>query len=222
MRFVLIGASPLALATAKVLLRADHEVVIIEEKQEKIDALGDELDCGMMCGDGSRPAVLKEVSPENTDVLFCLSDSDQDNIIASLVGKTLDFPRIVTKIEDPEFETVCTELGLEDVIVPDRQVGEVLADLAEGGEAAGLTAAVEGDVRFYSISVNDGRAGAVHKLDLPEDTRALVVTREGESHLIGDETELQDGDDVLLITHKKHIQDLSEQFGSQIDDADDA
>ena len=97
MRTVFIGASEVGIETAKALLKKGHEVVIIETDKAKIDELSGELDCSFLHGDGSRPAVLREVNPEQTDMLFCLTDSDQANVIASLVGRSLAFkylPRV--------------------------------------------------------------------------------------------------------------------------------
>jgi trk system potassium uptake protein TrkA len=103
-------------------------VVIIEQDKERIDALTEEIDCGFLHGDGSKPAILREADPEGTQVLFALTGNDQANILASLVGRSLGFKRVVTKIEDPELEHICKELGLEDVIVPSRTIGRFLAE----------------------------------------------------------------------------------------------
>ena len=124
MRAIFVGASPLTVMAARRLLKGGHDVVIIEEDKERISTLSETLDCGFIHGDGSRPAVLEELSPGESDMLFCLSSEDQDNIIASLVAQTMDFKRVITKIEDPDFQVICTKLGLDDVIVPDRDVGE--------------------------------------------------------------------------------------------------
>ena len=128
MRAVFIGAGSLAVVTAKLIRERGEEVVIIEQDKERIDALADELDCGFLHGDGSKPAMLREADPEHTDVLFALTGNDQANILASLVGRSLGFKRVVTKIDDDEFEHICKELGLEDVIVPTRTVGRYLAE----------------------------------------------------------------------------------------------
>ena len=128
MRAVFIGAGSLAMVTAKLIRERGEEVVIIEQDKERIDALADELDCGFLHGDGSKPAMLREANPEGTDVLFALTGNDQANILASLVGRSLGFKRVVTKIDDHEFEHICKELGLEDVIVPTRTVGRFLAE----------------------------------------------------------------------------------------------
>jgi len=107
MRAVFVGAGSLTVNTARQLLGRGHEVVIIEMDREVIDALGGELDCGFLHGDGAKPVVLQEADPEHTDYLFCFTGSDQTNIIASLVGQSLGFRAVVPKIEDPEFDHIC-------------------------------------------------------------------------------------------------------------------
>ena len=159
MRAIFVGASPLTVMAARRLLKGGHDVVIIEEDKERISTLSETLDCGFIHGDGSRPAVLEELSPGESDMLFCLSSEDQDNIIASLVAQTMDFRRVITKIEDPDFQVICTKLGLDDVIVPDRDVGERLADLVEGHDVADLSAAVESGIRFFHFVAREQDAG---------------------------------------------------------------
>ena len=93
MRVVFIGAGVLSVATARYLLKRGNEVVIIERDKSRIDELSQELDCGFLHGDGSKPALLREADPDHTHTLFCLTNSDQANIIASLVGRSLGFER---------------------------------------------------------------------------------------------------------------------------------
>lgn len=118
MRIAFVSASDESIRTAELLIKQGHAVIIIGRDQEKIEELSDELDCSFLHGDGSRPDILREVNPEQTDVLFCLSDDDKDNLIAALVGRSLGFKRCVTRIENPDLEDICRELGLENTIIP--------------------------------------------------------------------------------------------------------
>jgi trk system potassium uptake protein TrkA len=86
MRIVFSGAGPMSVITAQALIKQGHEVVIIEVDKEKIDRLSDELDCSFVHGDASKPGVLSQVNPKNCDFLFCLTDSDQANIIGAVDG----------------------------------------------------------------------------------------------------------------------------------------
>ena len=218
MRFVMVSASPLAVMTTRILTEDGHEVVIVERNADKIKELSEELDCGFVQGDGSCPAVLRDISPEKTQILFCLSSSDQDNIIASLVAKSLGFERIITKIEDPDFENVCQELGLEDIIVPHRRVAEDLSNMARGQENLDLSNVIKGGLRFFRFEVDSGDASAVGEIDLPENTKMIAVTRKNNSVVATPETKLKKGDDAVLVTTEELLHELEKRFGKNQDD----
>ena len=104
MRIVFVGASALTVMAARMMAERGYQIVVIDKDESRLLALGDTLDCGRISGDATRPIVLKEADPANTDFLFCLTGSDQANIIASLVGRSLGFQRVVTRIDDPDFQ----------------------------------------------------------------------------------------------------------------------
>jgi trk system potassium uptake protein TrkA len=131
MRLVFLGASALAVKATHELIEAGHEVVIIERDAGRIKELSGTLDCAFLQGDGSKPDVLKEADPGRTDILYCITSHDQTNIIASLIAKNLDIPRVVTMIEDEEFLPICEELGLKDTIIPLRTISRHLVGLTK-------------------------------------------------------------------------------------------
>lgn len=208
MRAVFIGASTLAVTTARYLLKRGHEVVLIERDKELIQELSLELDCGFLHGDGSKPAILREADPEHTDTLFCLTGSDQANIIASLIGRSLGFKRVVTKIDDAEFEHICLELGLEDTIIPARTIGRHLADLCEGRDPLELSTMIRDEARAYSFVVRSDQAGPLAELDLPEQTRVICVYRQDRFILPQAETQLKAEDEVVLLTQRDRLEAL--------------
>ncbi|HSO06494.1 MAG TPA: TrkA family potassium uptake protein [Pelomicrobium sp.] len=212
MRAVFIGASALAVMTARQLLEGDHEVVIVERDKERIDSLSEELDCGFLHGDGARPAILREADPEHTDFLFCLTGSDQANIIASLVGQSLGFGRVITQISNAELEHICLELGLEDTIIPSRTIASYLTDMAEERDPLEVSAMIRGDARVFAFVVESDQERPVTELDLPKEARVVCVYRGGKLLLPDEETRLKTDDEVILITHRDHIEALDERF----------
>jgi trk system potassium uptake protein len=213
MRVVFVGASSLAVMAAHILLHRGHEVVIIERDKAVIDALAEELDCGFLLGDGAKPALLREADPADTGILFCLTGNDQTNILASLVGRSLGFPRVVTRIEGEEFEHVCIELGLEDTIVPARAIGRHLADMVDGQSVLELSSMIKGEARVLSFAVRAEDEGTIADLQLPVTARVICVYR-GDEFLLGDpDTKLRQGDEVVLITHRQGLAPLAERWG---------
>jgi trk system potassium uptake protein TrkA len=212
MRIAFVGAGEVAVRTAELLIERGHQVVIIENDQEKIQELSDTLDCSFLHGDGSKPAILREVNPEQTDVLFCLTDSDQVNLISSLVGRSLGFKRVIPSIQDPEFEGICWELDLKDTILPSRTVSRYLADMVEGLDILELSTVIKGEARFFTFTVDKEKGMSVADLDLPKNARLICYYRDGRFSLADQETKLRKGDETVILAHSEVIGDLRERW----------
>jgi trk system potassium uptake protein TrkA len=186
--------------------------VIIERDRERIEELSAELDCGFLHGDGSKPALLREADPVDTDVLYCLTGNDQANILASLVGRSLGFERVVTQIVDAEFEHICIELGLEDTIIPARTIGLHLADMFEGRDPLELSTMIRDDARAFSFVAEKDHIGRISDLDLPEDTRVICLYRGDDLILPERDTQLRAEDEVVCLAHRKRLAELEKRF----------
>ena len=210
MRVVFVGASTLTLMTARILLKRGHEVVVVERDDARIQELPEQLDCGILQGDGSKPAILREADPNGTDILFCMTDSDQANIIAALVGRSLGFKRVVAKIDDPEFEHICLELGLEDTIIPGRTIGSYLADMCEGRDPLELSTMFREQARIVSFVVHETQQGSVAELNLPAHSRVVCVYRNEKFLLPDEDLSLEVDDEVVIITDRENVEELTE------------
>lgn len=211
MRIVFVGASAMTLMAARMMAAQNEEVVIIDRDEARLHTLAEQLDCGKIHGDGTRPLVLKEADPAGTDVLFCLTGSDQSNIIASLVGRSLGYRRVVTRIDDPDFEHICVELGLEDTIIPARTIGRFLSDMVAGRDPLELSAMIKDEAAIFSFVAHEEDEGALAELELPADTRPICTYRDGHFQPITEATRLKSGDEVVLITRRSLLPQLREQ-----------
>lgn len=221
MRSVFIGASDLTAMTAQQLLKSGHEVVIIERDKERIDELSSELGAGYIHGDGSKPMILREADPGATDFLFCLTDNDQNNILASLVGRSLGYQRVVTRIQDPSYEHICIELGLTDVIVPNYTIARYLADMCAGQNPLELSALIKGDARIFSFVAREEDTGAVDKLNLPDNSQIIFYYRHDSFNLPDAGTTLEEGDEVVIIAHRKALPMLEARWNPNTSKAAD-
>ena len=212
MKIVFIGASSLAVATAELLLRVGHEVVIIENDKAVIDELMANIDCVFVHGNGSKPAILKETDPASIDILFCLTKSDEANIIASLVARSLGVKRVITRIEDPEFEHICIELGLTDTIIPTLTNARYLANIAAGRNILELSAVIRGNVRLFSFVADETNEGPVEELGLPKWSRVIFFYRDNLFQPADSDTKLKKGDEVVVVTTTDEYEKLHEKW----------
>lgn len=212
MRLVFIGAGQLTLNIVRMLVDKGHDVVIIEQDRARIEELTEELDVGFLHGDGAKPMILREAKPEDSDALLCLTNDDEDNILAALVGRQLGFPRVIPKIQEADFLGICQELGLENTIIPDQTMARHIVDLVVAGADVDLSSFVGGGVRFYSFEVTEDEAGPCQSLDLPDKTRPIVIQRDEDFEVADDVDEVKAGDRVLLVTHVDHLPELRQRW----------
>lgn len=218
MRAVFIGAGELTNVTARQLLDSGYEVIIIEKDKTRIDELSVNMAAGFIHGDGSKPAILKEADPAGTDFLFSLSGNDQYNIIASLVGRSLGYKRVITRIEDSSYEHICIELGLEDIIVPDYTIARFLVDMCAGRSVLEASAMIKGDARIFSFIAGEEDAGPIADLGLPDGSRLMFLYREEDLLLPDADAKLQKDDEVVIIAHSEVLPELKTRWPRVMDD----
>ena len=212
MRTVFLGAGSLALMTVQALLNKGHEVIIIEQDKALIEVLSNEFSCGLIHGDGSKPAILRETNPTEVDYLFCLTGNDQVNIITSLVGRSLGFKRIITKIEDPEFEHICIELGLNDTIIPDQTIGRYLADMIEGQDLLALSAIIKEEARVFSFVIHQEHEEFMNSVQLPDECRVICLYRNRKFIIPDVDFVFKTEDEVIILTHSRNLPWLNKQL----------
>lgn len=212
MRVVLVGASQVAIRATELFIKRGYEVVIIETDRGKIDALSGELDCSFLHGDGSKPNILKEADPQRSDFLFCLTNNDQNNIIASLVGRSLGYTRVITRIQDPSFEPICLELGLDDIIIPSRTIARYLVDMVAGVGIPDISTVLKSEARLFSFIATKEEAKPIAELELPSGARVICYYRQDKFILPEQDSTLETEDEVVVLTHSGNLATLQERF----------
>ncbi|TFL17404.1 potassium channel family protein [Jannaschia formosa] len=134
MRIIVVGASRFGLATLRRLIENGHEAVLVDRDRDQLDAVSDEIECGLIHGDGTLPSILREALGDGADTLMMLTNHEEANIVGAAVGRSIGFERVVVQIVRTQLLPICDELGLTDVVTPHEKVAQsIVAALEEGG-----------------------------------------------------------------------------------------
>jgi len=212
MRIVFSGAGPMTIMAVQILTEQGHEVIIIELDKDKIERLSEELDCSFLHGDAAKPALLSQADPKDCDFLFCLTDSDQANIITALLGRSMGFKRVVTSIEDGELQNLCSELGLEDTIIPARTMSQHLVNMVCGLDNIELSTLLKHDARFFTFVAGKQEALPVAELDLPADAKIVLYYRDEKFYFADGASKFKKDDEIVILTHSKNLPELTERW----------
>ena len=104
MRVIIVGAGEVGYNIAKFLASEKIDIVMIDRDGEKLRSISEELDIATIEGEGSDPSVFKEAGAKNADILIAVTNSDETNMIACLLGKALfNVKRRIARIRNPDY-----------------------------------------------------------------------------------------------------------------------
>jgi trk system potassium uptake protein TrkA len=101
-RFVVMGAGEVGWYLARGLSADGHAVTLIDSDPAKGRLVEEQLDVGFVLGNGSHVPTLEAAEVDRCDLFVASSSSDEANLAASLLAKTLGAPRTVVRVATSE------------------------------------------------------------------------------------------------------------------------
>ena len=84
MKIVIIGAGEVGFHVAKSLSELDYDISVVDIDHNKCARANEHLDVIVTKGNGADERILKNISVSEADYVFCLTNSDETNLITSL------------------------------------------------------------------------------------------------------------------------------------------
>lgn len=137
MRVIIVGAGEVGYQIAKFLTYEGVDVVIIDRDGDKLRRIAEELDIATIEAEGSSPLAFKEAGADNADLLIGVTNSDETNMIACLLGKAMfNIKRRIARIRNPDYFFNKELLGkanldINPAINPELEIAEAVARLIE-------------------------------------------------------------------------------------------
>ena len=118
-RALLIGGGHISYYLAKSLAGMGVRLRIIELDAQRCVSLSDKLDGAMVINaDGTDQEVLDSENVGECGALICLTDRDEENIIAGMYGARRGAKKVIVKVNRLNTLEVMEELGIESVVSP--------------------------------------------------------------------------------------------------------
>ena len=152
----IIGGGDVGLQLAERLEKSAHcRVRIMERDVARGEMLAARLKCSLVLnGDGTDLEFLESENVGRSDVLVCVIDNDERNLLASLLGRQLGVPKIVTRVSRPTNLRLFERVGI-DVALSARgaAVASILHQIT-GGTSSLLAVLEHGEARVLELIVS--------------------------------------------------------------------
>lgn len=212
MRIIIVGAGAVGSYLAERFSVEGHDVVVVESDAERVQELESQLDAMIISGNGASAATLVQAGLKEADLLVAVSSSDAVNVLACHAATKLGTPVTVARVEDPELKAEVEALGVDFVIDPGEAAARELLTLVGTGRVAELVEFADGGLVLIGAYISGdsqvvGRSLADIRETVTEwDWLVVAVVRDGETFIARGDTELHEGDHVLMMAKSGRTQ----------------
>lgn len=134
MKIVIAGAGEVGSHLAKMLSNESNDITVIDNDQERLEALKANTDVVTVEGNPSAINVLNQAGVPHADLFIAVSPSSQQdiNIVSAMLAKKLGSKKVTARINNEEYLTyenkyLFTEMGIDLLFYPEKiAAGEII------------------------------------------------------------------------------------------------
>ena len=211
------GVGILGYQIARALHADGHEVTALEVDDRRALRVRDELDVKLVEGDCSDPQVLERAGITDHDAFLALTGLDEDNLVSSLVAKTrFAVPRVIARINDPSNSWLFDQTwGIDVAMSAPAILVSLVEEATAASEIVNLLDLATAGVRVVETSIGPANPYVGRRLaevPIPDGVVIATVIRHGQPMAAGDDTELQAGDQVLVVVRREAAASVDDLF----------
>ena len=218
-KIVVIGAGSVGYNVAKTLEKENVDVMVIDIDAEKIRNISDNLDVGVVQGDGTSLSVLRKAEIEKADIVVVATNDDRVNMIATLmIDRLFHVRNKIVRLRDPQYYENTVLMGSSGinatyVINPEKVTAREITNLVRIPIATNVMEFEQGKVKIIGLKIKD-KNPYVFKPLKEVDIHFLVVGlyRENELIIPSGDCKFIPGDIALFIAREEDIIPLSREM----------
>ncbi|NLY00991.1 MAG: TrkA family potassium uptake protein [Rhodopirellula sp.] len=204
MRVIVVGNGKVVYFLSRNFLSKGHQVVVISRDPAECRWLARHLRATVLCGDGSRAAMLSDAGADDAEAVLAATPHDEDNLVICQTAQLrFNVPMTLAVVSNPENETIFPQLGVQRVVSLTRIVSNLIEESTGVEEITSLMTVGGGAVHLTEM-VLDESSPALEKplaeVRLAKDCLVACVVRDGRAVIPHGGTTLAAGDRIVLVT----------------------
>lgn len=214
----IVGGSEIGYHVARLLGERGFKPRLIEQDADRARALAEALPQTMvMESDATDIEFLEREHIDEADIVVAALESDEKNLLVSLLARRLGADRTVATIETPSYVELFEAVGVDVAINPRIVVAEEITQLTQSGLAENVALIETDKAEVIEIEIEDSSVLANRPIresatDLPDGVVIGAITRNREFITPRGDTEIYPGDHVVVFVDANAIDETTKKL----------
>jgi trk system potassium uptake protein TrkA len=210
-----LGGSRIAQKTIEK-LQDQFNIKVIEQDKERCQQIADRFSNILVInGDGRNLDLLKQEGIEKMDAFVAVTGNSEANILTCQLAKKMGVKRTVAEIENIDFISLAEEVGIGTVINKKFIAASFIYRFSMTSEISSIKCLSSTDAEVLElIAHKDSKITSctVKDLGFPDNAKIGGIIRGDQGYIVTGETEIKDGDSVVIFALPKAIKKVDKFF----------
>jgi trk system potassium uptake protein TrkA len=213
---VFVGGSEIGYNAADLLEERGFSPKLIEEEADRARTLAEALpDTLVMNHDPTDTEFLRRERVHEADILVSTLDSDEGNMLVSVLAKQLEVGRVISLVDQPEYVQLFEQLGIDVAVSPRNATAEEIVRFTHEKVALNITVLENDQAEVIELKLNEdselvGRTIQAIDEDIGADVVFAAVCRAGDLVIPRGDTVLEAGDNVVIFVEAGFVTEMLE------------
>ena len=219
---MIAGGGRIGYYLADSLSHKKYAVKLIESDRDHAEELAENLPgVTVVCGNGTRHGLLIEEGIEAMDAFVALTDIDEENMIVSMFANKMQVKKVITQIKSDDLYGMLDELGIDNNVSPKQVVASRIISYIRalantvGSNVLTLYRLVNNQVEALEFVAKKQERiynKPLKELKIKKNCLIACIIRQNEVIIPNGDSQIQLGDNVVVVTTHKNFDDLTDAF----------
>jgi trk system potassium uptake protein TrkA len=174
-------------------------------------------DIEVVLSDFTDEILIDEQGISNADIALCLTSQQNDNLILSLLAKSVGAKRVLAVVHNDLYMRLQGDLNIDAIVNQKSVVAGAILDIIRKAHIRRLHSFNEGAFELVELTIGPGfkrKGSTIIDLGLPRGILVAFVIHEGLTAIPTGETAIYENDQVGIVLPKEQISRLESLFGA--------
>ena len=212
MNVIIVGCGRVGSHLATLLSEDGHNVYIIDKSDLAFNELGRDYNGNTVKGSGYDQETLELANVRNCDALAAVTNDDNVNMMVACVASDIfGVKHVITRLFNPKREKTYMKLDIDfscgTTLVAEEIFAKILA-----GHGHHIDTFGDFEVMYVTVALGDDESVSCAALERGFNARVIAIERDEETFMPKQETQLFDGDVILVCVDSEKLTDFSEMI----------